>query len=70
MKTKKAKTMIERLRDIRDQISLETMDMNFDQLQHYFSERNKRQVQKKKRKSKSADTSSLAAEPRAKYGKK
>ena len=62
-KTKKIKkTMIERLREIRDKISLETMDMNFEEMEEYF---------KKRREKYETQTSNLmVAEPKAKYGNK
>ncbi len=69
MKTKKKKTMIERLREIRDKISLETMDMNFEQLQNYYADRRKK-FELKQKKYKTQSTSSVAAEPTAKYGKR
>jgi lipoate-protein ligase A len=62
-KTKKIKkTMIERLREIRDKISLETMDMSFEEMEEYF---------KKRREKYETQTSNLmVAEPKAKYGNK
>ena len=62
-KTKKIKkTMIERLREIRDKISLETMDMNFKEMEEYF---------KKRREKYETKTNHLmVAEPKAKYGNK
>ena len=38
-KKKKGKSVIEQLRDIRDQISLDIQDMTFDQLKKYVEER-------------------------------
>ena len=61
---------MQQLRDIRDKISLETMDMSFEELQKYFAERSKihdSSVWKKKYKQDSNIT--IAAEPKAKYGK-
>ena len=72
MKNKKRKkTMIECLREIRDKISLETMDMNFEEVQKYFEERRKIfETGSKKKKYKTLHHASIAAEPRAKYDKK
>ena len=68
---KKTKTMIERLREIRDQISLETMDMSFEQLQQYFEERRKKFAKKTgNKKYKTSRSPSIAAEPEKKYGNK
>ena len=69
--TVKKQTMIERLREIRDKIRLETMDMSFEELQKYFAERSKihdSSVWKKKYKHHSNIT--IAAEPKVKYGNK
>ena len=66
----KNKTTIEQLREIRDQISLDTMDMSFDELKQYFTDRRKKHEQQKNKKSyKNKTSASLAAEPKVKYGK-
>jgi pyruvate/oxaloacetate carboxyltransferase len=63
MKTKKKqKTMIERLREIRDKISLETMDMNFEEMEEYFRKRREKYENK-------TETLSVA-EPRVTYIKR
>lgn len=66
--------MIERLREIRDKISLETMDMTFEEIQEYFTKRREafeKKNAKAKRKYKIQESTSLAvAEPKAHYGKK
>ena len=62
--------MIERLREIRDKISLDTMDMSFEETQKYFAERRKKfELKQKKKDYKTSRTSSIAAEARKKYGK-
>ena len=66
MRTKRKKTMIERLREIRDRISLDTMNMTFEELQQYFEER-KRKAGFKLNKYKISPTHSFAAEPSVKY---
>ncbi len=75
MKTKNKKTMIERLREIRDKISLDIMDLNFEETQKYFAERRKKfeekeKLKRKRKKYKTQSTSSVAAEPTTKYGKR
>ena len=62
---------MQELREIRDKISLETMDMSFEELQAYLAKNSKiheASVWKKKYKQNSSIT--IAAEPKAKYGKK
>ena len=39
-KVEQKKTYVEQLRDIRDKMSLEIMDMNFEQLKEYLDKRN------------------------------
>ena len=70
MKLKK-QTMIERLREIRDKISLETMDMGFEEFQKYLKERKENfETKSGNKKYKTTLTPSIAAEPKVKYGKK
>ncbi|MBI3500165.1 MAG: hypothetical protein HY063_00060 [Bacteroidetes bacterium] len=71
MSKRKQKTMIERLREIRDKISLETMDMNFEELEKYFEERRIRHEMKSgnKKYKTTSHAPSIAAEPKEKYGK-
>ena len=62
---------MEELREIREKISLEIMDMNFEELQAYLSKSSKihdDSVWKNKYKVKNKTLS--VAEPRTKYGKK
>ncbi len=59
------------LREIRDKISLETMDMSFEELKEYLAEHSKihnASVWKNKYKAKA--NSLIAAEPKVPYGKK
>jgi len=59
---KRKKTMIDRLREIRDKISFDIQDMSFEEMQCYF---------KKRRKKHEGNSNSLmVAEPKAHYGKK
>ena len=60
---------MDRLREIRDRISRETKDMNFEELQHYFEERKKKFDGKKKKYKHRRTQPSLAAEARAKYSR-
>ena len=62
---------MQELRDIRDKVSLETMDMSFEELKAYLVENSKlhdSSVWKKKYKQNSG--TAIAAEPKVKYGKK
>jgi hypothetical protein len=68
MKTKKKKTMIERLREIREKISLDIQDMSFEEMEQYFAERRK-EFEEKERRKKFKHNPSLAAEPNVKYNK-
>jgi hypothetical protein len=71
MKSKEKKTIMQELREIRDKISEETMDMSFEELKEYLALNSKihdGSVWKSKYKSKSK--SSLAAEFGQKYEKK
>ncbi len=70
MKNKQKKSIMQELREIRDKISLETMDMNFEELKAYIAKNSKlhdASVWKTAKKRKAGV--SIAAEPRAKYGK-
>lgn len=71
---KRKESIMEVLRDIRDKISLDTMDMSFEEQQEYFRKRREefeKKQSKVKRKYKTVRESSLAvAEPRTKYRKK
>jgi hypothetical protein len=69
MKAKKKKTMVEKLREIRDKISMETMNMTFEELEHYYSERKKKLALKEKT-YKTEPSVSLSAEPRVHYKRK
>ncbi len=70
MKSKKQKSMMELLREIRDRISHDTMNMTFEQVQEYFELRKEKFSQKKRRKKYQVNNSiSLAAESRTSYGK-
>ena len=60
-KNKKEKSTIQILREIRDRISLETMDMDFEEMQEYFRKRKEKFRQKE---------NMIAAEPKTPYGKK
>gem|GEM_PF-4178250 len=55
--------MMELLRSIRDKISMETMDMSFEELEKYFKKRNAAL----KRKYKTGKFSPLASEPAENY---
>lgn len=71
MKSKEKKSIMQELREIRDKISVETMDMSFEELKEYLTLNSKihdEAVWKSKYKSKLK--SSLAAESGQKYGKK
>lgn len=71
MKIKEKKSIIQELREIRDKISLETMDMSFDELKEYIASNSKIHVVSVwKNKYKSMSGSTIAAESRHKYGKK
>jgi len=70
MKVKKKKTMIELLREIRDKISLDIMDMTFEEQEEYFRKRKDEFEQKQaKKKYKTIRHTPIAAEPKPKYGK-
>ena len=59
---KSKKTMIERLRDIRDKINMDIQDMSFEEMQEYFK--------KRRAKFENKANNLIVAEPKAKYGKK
>ena len=62
---------MEQLREIRDKISLETMDMSFEELQEYLAKRSKiHNPSVWGNKSQVKSSKLIAAEPRVEYKKK